>query len=131
MKRSIIIGLALVAGAFLFSGAPAEAGNYAVALSTYVPTESLGSFTSSGHPQISGNLYVRKLTLSNIGGEAQTVTLYNTSTSSLTATVAGYWIVAASSTLQVDLLPRALQLTSPGWQKLSADTTVYINVNYE
>lgn len=75
----------------------ARSADYTVTLTTYVPTASAADFTLGAYPNITSTVQVRGLFLAN-GGNAETVRIYDTCTSSLTATLAMTIIIPSSST---------------------------------
>ncbi len=120
LKQSLLVAV-LAGSAFLasaFAPQKAVALDYTVAITTYVPTDGAAQFAQGAYPNIADNLYFRQLAVSNNSATAQTITVYDTCTSSMTATVAfkmdlpatigTYWYPAYGE------LPRkVLQLSNP------------------
>lgn len=119
IKNSLLV-VAFAASAFLASAISPQkshAVSYTVAVTTYVPTDST-NYTQGAYPNISGNLYLRQLVLSNNSATAQTITVYTTCTSTsaaavafkvdLPATIGTYYFPSGNV-----VLPKDLPLASP------------------
>lgn len=134
--KNTLLAVALAASALLASAiAPqkAQALDYTVALTTYVPTASATDYGLGSYPNISGNLYVRDLWIANAGATAQDISIYDSCTSSMTAVLVGkFSLAAAIGTVNIgQFLPKSLLLTSPCFTKSATASSVQLNVYYE
>ena len=134
--KNTLLAVALAASALLASAiAPqkAQALDYTVVLTTYVPTASAGDYVLGAYPNISDNLYVRDLWIANQGATAQDISVYDNCTSSMTAVLVGkFSLAAAIGTVHIgQFLPKSLLLTNPCFVKSSTSSVTVLNVYYE
>ncbi len=116
---------------------PAMAGSkYYVALTTVPVNGTAGEFTAN-YPNVSGNLYVRKLIVANsTATTAQTISVYDTCTSTSTGVLklqfySGFAGMIEPALQTIDFLPQSLRLTSPCFKKSGTGSTVDLTVLYE
>lgn len=86
----------------LFAVSVVNAERYHVALSTHTPTTEQGQ-TDGDFPLIENNAKVGNVIISNDGDVAQTITIYEQSSSSTTATVAAVAVIDSTGTISIDL----------------------------
>jgi len=110
------------------------AGDYTVALSTHNPTAGATDFTNGGYPNIAGGVKIDKIILTNgiLNTVAQVITIYDTCTSSITATAAQTYDLAASTgPVTVNYSAHnPLILRNMGMKKSSATSAVNVNIQY-
>lgn len=114
------------------------ASPFIVTVSSVVPNGAANGsaqFTAAGYPNYTGVLYARKINLAytTTTGTAQTeyVELWNTCTSSTTATLKWRGLVQSTATtggqagpfINIDLAPRLMGLTSPCFTRSANDIT--------
>lgn len=136
-KKVLILGLFAVGFGMLAKPAMAAGSKYYVAATTYAANGSVADYTLGAYPNISGNLYVRKLVITNSTATvAQTVSIYDTCTSTTAASLKFKSYSGAASmvnpAVQVfDFLPQSFRLTSPCFNKSSTTSDINITVFYE
>lgn len=130
-KRIAIVGIvaALIGAAIIARGA-----DYTVTLSTYNPLGSTAEYTAGAYPNISGTVQLRSLILAN-NGPMETVSLYDTCTSSTAATLAATFIVGSSTTYPASggnqFPARLFILTSPCIKKSTTTTDLKATLIYD
>lgn len=125
-----LIALLLAIGLFVGIGF-VIADDYTVALSTY-SVDSGGDFTLAGYPNISGGCKIDKIILANsAGADVQIISWYDTATSTTAATVAGYAVIGASTTVQIDFPSNnPANFRNFAAKKSSTGSTVNMTVQY-
>jgi hypothetical protein len=136
LLRAALLSAAIFSVSALIGGQTAHAKDYTVTVTTYVPTGSAGEFTSGGYPNITGGAYIRQIAIANAGATAQTISVYDTCTSSTAATLAGvfdvpatigtYWAPSGNT-----FLPQIFKLTNPCITKSSTSSVVQATFFYE
>jgi len=110
------------------------AGDYTVALSTHNPTSGVADFANGGYPNIAGGAKIDKIILTNgsVNTVSQVIVLYDTCTSSMTATVSQtYDLPASTGAVTIDYpAHNPLVLTNLGIKKSSASSAVNVNIQY-
>jgi len=108
--------------------------DYTVALSTHNPTSGVVDFANGGYPNIAGGVKIDKIILTNgiLNTVSQVITIYDTCTSSMTATVAQTYDLAASTGPVTINYPahNPLILRNLGIKKSSATSAVNVNIQY-
>ncbi len=138
MKRfKLLVAAGLMALGLGFSQPAFAAGSkYYVALTT-VPANGTVSEYTANYPNISGNLYVRKIVVANsTATTAQTISVYDTCTSTTAATLkfqiySGFAGAIAQAVQDIDFLPQSFRLSSPCFKKSATGSTVDVTVFYE
>jgi len=134
MKKRLLLSLFLVASLLMVVFAiPALADDYTVVLTTYVPTASAGDFVLGAYPNIDNGAKIDMIVISNLGATAQTITFWDTCTSSTTAsTCATFSIVAtAGEEIKIDYpYYNPLEVTNLGISKSATGSVVHANIQY-
>lgn len=138
-KKVLLLGLLSLGLGLASKPAMAAGSSYTVALTTFVPSGATlsGSYTLGAFPNITGNLYVRKLVVSaSTNTVIQTITAYDTCAATTTAAVDfKFYLGAASSSqlapMEFDFLPQSWKLTSPCFIKNDTTSSVQLTVFYE
>lgn len=142
MKRinSLMLMMALMFSALAMGRWAYAASPYAVTVSTVVPTAQSGAaaLTTAGYPNITGNVAIRKIWLSN-DGASEVVNVWKLCASTTTAALVWTGVVPGTTTaatnggvLQMDSLPNTFVVTSPCFSKgLAGSGTVKIHVEYQ
>lgn len=127
------LGLVGAVGPFAYAASP-----FIVTVSSVVPNgagNGASQFTGAGYPNYTGNLSVRHIgiayTTTSSGAQTEYVELWNTCTSSTTATLKWRGIVQSTATgsgqpgpyLDIALEPRLMNLTSPCFTRSANDIT--------
>jgi len=111
-----------------------SAGDYTVALSTHNPTSGVTDFANGAYPNIAGGAKIDKIILTNgiANTVAQVIIIYDTCTSSITATTAQtYDLPASTGPVTIDFpYQNPLILRNVGAKKSSATSAVNINIQY-
>jgi hypothetical protein len=113
----------------LFVAAFVSANNYTVAVSTYNPTEELGQEAAS-YPAISGGVRVQQIIITNSGATVQTVTVYELSGSSLTATAVAVAVLETTGTLVIPYTA-AERIEDIAVTKSATGSTVNVSIQYK
>lgn len=110
-KMSLV---ALVAALFISAAVHAFDVNIAVStVDAKGATNGANAFTAAGYPNITGTVNIRQIVSTNYG-LPQTISIYDTCTSSTAAVLAMKVVLPSTSTnFGNELLPRVLRLTSP------------------
>lgn len=134
MKKRFILSLFVVLSLLMVVFAlPVLADDYTVALTTFVPTASAGDFVLGAYPNIDNGVRVDKIVISNLGATAQTITLWDTCTSSTTAsTCATFSVVATAGEEIVIDYPyyNPLSVRNLGISKSATGSVVHANIQY-
>lgn len=133
-KLAVALFLAVVG----FAAAPsfAAGSKYYVALTT-VPANGTAAEFAANYPNISGNLYVRKIVVSNSTNTVtQTISIYDTCTSTTAATLKFQSYSGSSGMLEpavqtFEFLPQSFKLSSPCFKKSGVTSTVDFEIFYE
>lgn len=127
LKSLLFVGAMLCALTVAPRWAMAASSPFTVTVGTVVPNGSVNgaaAFTASSYPNYTGTLSVRKITVANTSSPtAEQIQLWDVCTSSTVATLKWTGVVAASSTLNVDITPRLMNMTSPCFSKGTFDST--------
>lgn len=132
--KKVALGVAVL-GVLVIGANRAEARDFTIALSTYVPTASAGEFTLGTNPDIAGGVRVRQVILANGGATAQDVSIYDTCTSSTAATLAG--VISVPASIGTEYVPPTpviqglWTLTNPCFTKSSTSSVVHATLLYE
>jgi len=130
MRKINVVLLGLICLLIMLGIARAE--DYTVAVTSHNPVGSLGGFTKGGFPNIVAGAKIDKIVLSNGGATAQVIILFDTCTSSMTATTAMTIDLPAAIGITTIDLPKhnPLILTNLGIKKSSAASAVNANIIY-
>lgn len=139
LMKKLLLGVALVASLFIASGvAPqaAHATSYTVALTTYVPTASVGDYALGAYPNVTGTIYARQVIVTNNNATAQRITAYTNCTSSTSADTVAFImdIPATIGTYSLTpnwILPQALPLVNPCFNRSSTTGVTNLDLLYE
>ena len=137
LKKVLLLGLLALGIGFVAQPAMAAGSKYYVALTTYGAKGDVGGFTLGGYPNISGNLYVRKIVISNSTPTvASVLSIYDTCTTTTAATLKFRTYLGAASMVspavkEFDFLPQSFRLTSPCVNKDTLTNDVHVTIFYE
>ena len=121
--KKLVLSLCLL---FTFGTAIVMADSYTVAVDTYLPT---AVDLSASWPNIDGNAKIGEVIITNSGATVQTVTFYELSESSLTASAVAVAVIATTGTITVDLSKEIYD--DLGIIKSATGSTVNVTVHYE
>lgn len=139
-KRVLLLGLLSLGLGLAGKPAFAAGSSYTVNLTTYVPSGALaGSYTLGAFPNITGNLYVRKIIVSaSTSTVIQTITAYDLCAATTTAAVDLKFYLGtvnasnyAVPNVEYNFLPQSWKLTSPCFIKSDTGSSVQLTVFYE
>jgi len=137
LKKVLLIGLLAFGLGFWFQKANG-AGPYTVDLSTNPGNGTVQGYASGAFPNISGNLYVRKLVVSaSTNTVNQTISIYTTCTSTTAATLAYKFYLNAVTAgpelnmVSQDFLPQRFKLANPCMNKSDTTSNVQATLFYE
>lgn len=119
-------------GAFVVLAATkAQAADYTLDLTTNVPNASLTEYNTGSYPNRSGGLQVRQIILANSGATVQTVSVWDTATSTTAATLAAKFVVPTTGTYVYEFPAATFRLTSPSFNKSATGSSVQLNLIYQ
>lgn len=121
--KKILLSLCFL---LVISAGIAMADSYTVAVDTYVPT---AVDLSATWPNIDGPAKIGEIIITNSGATIQTVTFYELSESSLTATAVAVAVSETTGTIKINLQDEAY--TDLGIVKSATGSTVNVTVFYE
>lgn len=121
--KKILLSLCFL---LVISAGIAMADSYTVAVDTYVPT---AVDLSATWPNIDGPAKIGEIIITNSGATIQTVTFYELSESSLTATAVAVAVSETTGTIKINLQDEAY--TDLGIVKSAIGSTVNVTVFYE
>ena len=110
------------------------AADYTCTLSTYNVKGTTSEFALGAYPQIADGVIVDKLVFSNSGTTLQTISIYDTATSTSAASLSQIFILPSSATATITIIDypghNPLKLRNMSVNKSSTATDVYMNVQY-